>query len=131
MGQGFQSWLHEIKGMFFLYLAVGVAFVPWGIVYSLFVLAGWDHWLPALLMLGGGFTTAHFVWRKLETRMQIRPTLTAGGASVEALEVALTANPRRSFIYLNPRSQEKATVTFPSESVATTSTTSSRVLVAQ
>jgi hypothetical protein len=50
-----------------LYLAVGVAFLPWGVLYAGLSLSGWDHWSLALLLLGGGFLTAHAVWTALET----------------------------------------------------------------
>jgi len=66
------SWWREVGKLFLLYLAAGAAFVPWGAVYSLFLLAGWDHWIIAVLMLAGGFATAHFVWRMLEKRLMIQ-----------------------------------------------------------
>jgi hypothetical protein len=50
-----------------LYLAVGLAFLPWGALYAGLSLFGWDHWSVALLLLGGGFLTAHTVWTALET----------------------------------------------------------------
>ena len=72
MVQGSRSWLREVTKMFLKYLAVGAAFIPWGVLYSLLVLAGWDHWVIAVLMLGGGFATAHFAWTALEKRMRVQ-----------------------------------------------------------
>jgi len=72
MVQGSRSWLREVTKMFLKYLAVGAAFVPWGVLYSLLVFAGWGHWVIAVLMLGGGFATAHFAWTALEKRMRVQ-----------------------------------------------------------
>lgn len=72
MGHHSAFWLRESGRMFLLYLAVGAAFVPSGLVYALFALAGWNHWLVAVLLLGAGFLTAHFVWGSLERRLLVR-----------------------------------------------------------
>lgn len=63
------SWLRDRRTMFLLYLAVGFAFVPAGLLYALAGLAGWDNWPVAAVCLGFGFLTAHFVWTKLERRL--------------------------------------------------------------
>lgn len=66
------SWSRELARMFLLYLAVGAAFIPSGVVYALLRLAGWDHWLLAGVLLGTGFLTAHFVWVALGTRKAVK-----------------------------------------------------------
>lgn len=62
-------WLRDWRTMFLLYLAVGFAFVPAGVLYALAGLAGWDNWPVAAVCLGFGFLTAHLVWTKLERRL--------------------------------------------------------------
>jgi len=73
MGQQSAYWLHELGRMFLLYLAVGVAFVPFGLIYALLALAGWDHWFVAVVALAGGFLAARFVWAALEKRVFVEP----------------------------------------------------------
>lgn len=68
-------WLRDWRRMSLLYLAVGLAFVPAGLLYALAGLAGWGNWLVAAVCLGFGFVMAHLVWAKLEGR------LTAGARS--------------------------------------------------
>jgi hypothetical protein len=55
--------------MFLLYLAVGLAFVPAGLLYALVGLVGWGNWLVAAVCLGFGFLMVHVVWTKLERRL--------------------------------------------------------------
>jgi len=67
------SWLREALRFYIMYLAVGAAFAPFGLVYGLLVLEGWDHWLVAVLLLAGGFLTARFVWERVHKRLFVRP----------------------------------------------------------
>jgi len=62
-------WLRDWNTMFLLYLAVGLAFVPAGLLYALAELVGWGNWLVAAVCLGLGFLVAHFVWAKLERHL--------------------------------------------------------------
>jgi len=50
-----------------------VAFVPFGLIYALLALAGWDHWFVAVVALAGGFLAARFVWAALERRVFVEP----------------------------------------------------------
>jgi len=78
-------WLSETAGTFLRYLAVGISFIPAGLLYSVAVLAGWDHWLVGLVCLGLGFATASVVWKKgehWEVRIMRQEQRTGQGATV-------------------------------------------------
>jgi hypothetical protein len=68
MARGFASWLHEAGKFYLMYLGVGAAFAPFGLVYGLLAVNGWDHWLVGVALLAAGFLTAHFVWGCLQAR---------------------------------------------------------------
>ena len=44
----------ELTKTFLLYMAVGMALLPWGVLYALLNLSGWDHWSLVVLLLGAG-----------------------------------------------------------------------------
>lgn len=69
MGPHYALWLRDAKKTFLLYLAVGVAFIPGGLLYALLTILGWNHWAVAILSLAIGFLIAHFAWTRLERRM--------------------------------------------------------------
>lgn len=52
-----------------LYAAVGVAFIPAGVLYALGVSAGWNKVLTSVVCLGLGFLTAHLVWTRLQASL--------------------------------------------------------------
>ena len=58
----------------FLYMAVGLAFLPWGALYAVLSFWGWNHWSLAVLLLGGGFLTGHRVWAALDIPKASTPT---------------------------------------------------------
>jgi hypothetical protein len=72
--------------MFLLYLAVGLAFVPAGLLYALVGLLGWGNWLVAAVCLGFGFLVAHVVWTKLERRLTTGARRTAMGQGRDDLQ---------------------------------------------
>jgi hypothetical protein len=93
LGGRLPFWLSELVGLFLRYLGVGLAFAPAGLVYSLAVLAGWDHWLVTVICLALGFVTASVVWRKLgflEVRIVHEEQVTEQGAM---LRVSVTGVP--------------------------------------
>lgn len=61
-------WLRETGRLFLRYLAVGASFIPAGLIYAGFHLAGWISPISAGVSLGIGFGTAHYVWNLLESR---------------------------------------------------------------
>ena len=63
-----QSWLHELGKTILQYLAVGTVSIPFGLVYALLVILGWDHWVVAVVLLGGSFFVARFAWEIIEKR---------------------------------------------------------------
>jgi hypothetical protein len=63
------SWLRNSARVSLLYIAVGVAFAPFGLVYALLAVNGWDHWISTVLLLGCGFVAAQLVWNALEKRV--------------------------------------------------------------
>jgi len=70
------SWLRDVKKLTILYLAAGLAFVPWGVAYAVLRLwGGWTHPAVTLAVLGCGTVTALFVWRRLEAKLIATPTL--------------------------------------------------------
>jgi hypothetical protein len=79
------SWLRDWRTMFLLYLAVGFAFVPAGLLYALAGLAGWDNWPVAAGCLGFGFLTAYPVWTNLERRLTAGARRTAMGEGLDDL----------------------------------------------
>lgn len=66
------SWWREALDFYVMYLAVGAVFAPFGLVYGLLVLQGWDHWLVAIFLLGAGFLAGRYVWGKLERRLFVK-----------------------------------------------------------
>lgn len=64
----------ETTKTFLMYLAIGMAFLPWGMLYALISLSGWDHWSLVVLLLGAGLLTSHFVWAALQTPKASTPT---------------------------------------------------------
>lgn len=66
MDQNLASWLREVGRLSLQYLAVGLSFAPWGLVYALLSLSGWGHWSILVLLLGGGLATAHVAWQYLD-----------------------------------------------------------------
>ncbi len=78
-------WLSETINTFLRYLAVGVALIPAGVVYSLTVLAGWDRWWVATICLTLGFVTAALAWRRtasLEVTIVKKEQVTSQGATL-------------------------------------------------
>ncbi len=86
MAAGYMSWLHDWRTMFLLYLAVGLAFVPAGLLYALAGLVGWGNWFVAAVCLGFGFLMAHVVWTKLERRLTAGAGRTAMGEGRDDLQ---------------------------------------------
>ena len=78
------SWLHEATKFYLMYLAVGAVFVPFGLVYGLLVLQGWDHWLFIVFLLGAGFLAGRYVWGKLERRLFVNPARVIQGVPASA-----------------------------------------------
>jgi hypothetical protein len=72
--------------MSLLYLAVGLAFVPAGLLYALAQLVGWGNWAVAAVFLGLGFLMAHFVWGKLEKRLTAGVRRSAMGEAHDDLQ---------------------------------------------
>lgn len=69
------SWLRDVKKLTVLYLAAGLAFVPWGAVYAVLRLwGGWTHRALALGFLACGTVTALLVWQHVEKRLGARAT---------------------------------------------------------
>ena len=50
--------ISQTRNMTALYLLVAAAFLPWGVVYAVVQVAGWNHWLIAVSLLVLGFVTA-------------------------------------------------------------------------
>ncbi len=87
MGWTLSSWLRETGRLFVLYLAVGLVFVPAGLVYALFIIsrppegsAGLlgtlfvvPQWLVLSVVVAAGFLAAHFTWAALEKRLVAGP----------------------------------------------------------
>jgi hypothetical protein len=61
-------WWHDSARLLVQYLAVGVAFIPSGLVYGFLVLYGRDNWLLAALLVAAGLVPAYFLWTALERR---------------------------------------------------------------
>ena len=74
--------------MFLSYMAVGLVFALWGVVYALLFLAGWDHWLVATALFVGGFVTARVLWQRLSPLDEAKRTpigrfVSASGATAD------------------------------------------------
>lgn len=78
------SWLREAVKFYLMYLAVGAAFAPFGFVYGLLALKGWNHPLAGLVLLAGGFLTARFVWERVHRRLFVRPARVIQGMPASA-----------------------------------------------
>lgn len=65
------SWLRETGRLTLRYLAVGICFVPAGLMYAVFREVGWDGLGSIALSLGSGFSIAYFVWNWLEARERV------------------------------------------------------------
>ena len=78
------SWLREATKFYLMYLAVGAAFAPFGFVYGLLALKGWNHPLAGLVLLAGGFLTARFVWERVHRRLFVRPARVIQGLPASA-----------------------------------------------
>ena len=61
--------LFEASQYIILYAAVGVAFIPAGVLYAIGVSAGWNKVLTSVVCLGLGFLTAHLVWTRLQASL--------------------------------------------------------------
>ena len=48
------SWLRDVSRLAVLYMAVGLAFIPWGIVYAFAAVWGWRDPLLTIALLAGG-----------------------------------------------------------------------------
>lgn len=83
---GFASWLREAGKFYLMYLAVGLAFIPFGLVYGLLALKEWNHPLAGLILLGGGFLTARSVWERVHKRLFVRPARVIQGVPASALQ---------------------------------------------
>lgn len=72
----------EVSRLFLLYLAAGIALVPWGALYGVAELAGRDHWLVACVLLIGGLISAEAVWKRLEAYLSDPPIAAPGPATL-------------------------------------------------
>lgn len=81
---GFASWLREAGKFYLMYLAVGAAFIPFGLVYGLLALKEWNHPLAGLMLLGGGFLTARSVWERVRRRLFVRSARAIQGVPASA-----------------------------------------------
>jgi hypothetical protein len=65
------SWLRETARLTLRYLAVGVSFIPAGLVYGGFRRVGWDSPVSVALSLVFGFWIASLVWNRLEIPQRV------------------------------------------------------------
>lgn len=79
-------WSRELAKKFIQYSSVGVVSIPFGLAYALLAIAGWDHWLVAVIALAGGFSAARFVWAMLEKRVLVRAVEPIQRATVTGAE---------------------------------------------
>jgi hypothetical protein len=60
------SWWHDTRRLFYLYLVVGVCFMPSALVYAICAVNGFDRWWILWLALGAGLLLSSFAWNRLE-----------------------------------------------------------------
>src|SRR5713101_3278511 len=65
------SWLRETARLTLRYLAVGISFIPAGLVYSGFRTIGWDSPVSVALSLVLGFWIASLVWNRFEISQRV------------------------------------------------------------
>lgn len=59
-------WLSETVKIFRVYLIAAIATIPVGLIYAVFTIYVWNHWIVAIIAIGFGFFIAQIVWGKLE-----------------------------------------------------------------
>jgi hypothetical protein len=62
------SWLHDTGRLTLRYLAIGVSFIPAGVLYVVFRHVGWETPLLVAVSLAFGFSMAYYVWDWVEIR---------------------------------------------------------------
>lgn len=116
MGWKASSWLRETGRLFVLYLAVGLVFVPAGLVYALFIISrppegsagllgtlfAVPQWLVLFVVVAAGFLAARSTWAALEKRL-VAPPVELGqeaAASVGDSYVDLSVHVREALALL-------------------------------
>lgn len=59
-------WLSETVKIFRVYLIAAIATIPVGLIYAVFTIYVWNHWIVAIIAIGFGLFIAQIVWGKLE-----------------------------------------------------------------
>lgn len=60
--------LARIGRTYAMYMVVGAAAIPAGILYALLAVNGWERWWADVAILAAGLAAAHFTWRLIERR---------------------------------------------------------------
>lgn len=60
--------LANIRRTYAMYIVVGAAAIPAGILYALLAVNRWERWWADLAILACGLLTGHFTWRSIERR---------------------------------------------------------------
>ena len=78
--------LKSFRRTYGMYMVVGLAAIPAGIIYAILAVNGFERWWTDVLVLIVGVLTAHAAWRSLTRRMH--PTGTAARSATDSVTYA-------------------------------------------
>lgn len=88
------SWLYEFVHVLRLYSLVAVAAIPIGVIYALFTIFVWNHWVVAIFAVALGLFIGLLIWGRAESTLE---------DAANPIEFSLLSGASAHYILLPPR----------------------------